>query len=106
MLECLDQLEFRRGSDMPIPEIEEFARVLIQQVRDTTIQSCDRQLQPDAGSAVAKRWRDAAIGGKQGVDASTDFLSTLLSCAEATVLSRRTSQCLGTFPSHSMPESL
>lgn len=41
------------------PEIEEFGKLLVQQVRDAAIRNCDRQLQPDAASPVAKRWRKA-----------------------------------------------
>jgi hypothetical protein len=49
---------------MPTPEIEEFAEILVQQVRDAAIQSSDRELQPGAGSPVAKRWREALSDGK------------------------------------------
>ena len=45
---------------MPIPEIEEFARTLVEQVRDATIQSSDREFQPNAKSPVAARWKEAA----------------------------------------------
>ena len=45
---------------MPSPEIEEFAKILVEKVRDAAIQSSDRELQPQAGSPVAKRWREAA----------------------------------------------
>lgn len=48
---------------MPTPEIEEFAKIIVQRVRDATIQSSDRELQPSAGSPVAKRWREAARDG-------------------------------------------
>src|SRR5215472_1345730 len=44
---------------MPLPEIEEFAKLLVQQVRDEAIYNCDRQLQRDAKSPAAKRWRQA-----------------------------------------------
>jgi hypothetical protein len=70
MLECPDQLEFHGGVDMPIPEIEEFAKILVQRVRDSAIQSCDRQLQPGARSPVAKRWREAASDGEPGIIAN------------------------------------
>lgn len=42
---------------MPAPEIEEFARTLVRQVRDAAIRDCDALLQPQAGSPVARRWR-------------------------------------------------
>lgn len=45
---------------MSAPEIEEFARILVQRVRDAAIRSCDGELQASAESPVAKRWRDAA----------------------------------------------
>ena len=43
-----------------VPEMEEFARVLVQKVRDAAIQSSDREFQPNAGSPVAARWKEAA----------------------------------------------
>jgi hypothetical protein len=43
---------------MPNPEIEEFAKILVQQVRDAAIQSCDRNLQPGVENPIAKRWRE------------------------------------------------
>jgi hypothetical protein len=42
---------------MPTPVIEEFARTLVQQVRDAAIRSCDALTQPQAGSPVARRWK-------------------------------------------------
>ena len=48
---------------MPTPEVEEFAKILVQKVRDAAIQSNDRRQQPNAGSLVAKRWRDALRNG-------------------------------------------
>jgi len=48
---------------MPIPEIEEFAKILVEHVRDAAIQSNDREMNPDAGSPVAKRWREVAAAG-------------------------------------------
>lgn len=49
---------------MPSPEIEEFARILVQQVRDAAIQNSDRCLRPDVTHVVAQRWRAAAVDGK------------------------------------------
>ena len=43
-----------------IPEIEEFAKILIEYVRDASISSSDVALRPSAPSPVAKRWRQAA----------------------------------------------
>lgn len=45
---------------MPSPEIKEFAKILVQQVRDAAIQSGDRRTRVDAMHIVAKRWKDAA----------------------------------------------
>jgi hypothetical protein len=56
MLERPDQPEFHRENNVPISEIEEFAKMLVR-IRDAAIQSADRRLQPDAASVVAKRWR-------------------------------------------------
>lgn len=57
---------------MPIPEIEEFAKVLVQQVRDSAIQGSDQVVSPDAAHAVANRWRKVA---KRGV---LESVSTVL----------------------------
>ena len=43
------------------PEIEEFAKILIEWVRDTAIRSNDRRL--NAEHVIAKRWREAAASG-------------------------------------------
>ena len=48
---------------MPNHEIEEFARNLVQEVRDLTIRECDKSLHPNATHAIAERWRDAARAG-------------------------------------------
>jgi hypothetical protein len=42
---------------MPIPEIEEFAKILVQQVRDEAVRSIDMALDPDSESVLARRWR-------------------------------------------------
>lgn len=44
---------------MPSPEIGEFARILVEQVRDPAIQSCDMTLNRDGKYATAIRWREA-----------------------------------------------
>lgn len=44
---------------MPKPEIEEFAKILVQRVRDAAIRSSDRRLNGPSANPVAKRWRDA-----------------------------------------------
>jgi hypothetical protein len=48
------------ANGMPRPEIEEFAKVLVEWVRDAAIRSSDRTLRPDSPSPVATRWREAA----------------------------------------------
>jgi hypothetical protein len=45
---------------MPSPEIEEFAKLLVQQVRDAAIRGCDMALRPNTIYATAKRWKEAA----------------------------------------------
>jgi hypothetical protein len=45
------------------PEIEEFAKVLVELVRDASIQSNDRALLPSARYALATRWSKAANEG-------------------------------------------
>ena len=44
------------------PEIEEFAKMLVQEVRDSAISSCDVLLRPNAAGPTAKRWKEAAAG--------------------------------------------
>ncbi len=48
---------------MPTPQMEEFAKILVQKVRDAAVQSCDRNLRPDVHHVIADRWREAAHGG-------------------------------------------
>jgi hypothetical protein len=77
---------------MPAPEIEEFAKILVQKVRDAAIQNCDRQLRPDAKSPVAKQWREVLAGGKLGIgevmvaDCVDKTLSCLLTAIDQGVL--------------------
>ncbi len=47
---------------MPSAEIEEFATILIKQVRDEAIRSCDRTLRQDAKGPLAKRWKEMIQG--------------------------------------------
>jgi len=46
-----------------IPEVEEFAEMLIKWVRDEAIRSNDVALRPTTENPVAQRWRAAAIKG-------------------------------------------
>lgn len=43
------------------PEIEEFARIVVEKIRDTAIESNDRALSEQ--HILAKRWKNAAVGG-------------------------------------------
>ena len=45
---------------MPNPEIEEFAKILVREVRDCAIRSCDVPLRPNAAGPMGKRWKEAA----------------------------------------------
>jgi hypothetical protein len=45
---------------MPNPEILEFAKTLVQHVRDAAIQSCDTTVRGKAGHLITQRWRKAA----------------------------------------------
>ena len=47
-------------TDKMTPEIEEFAKTLIELVRDASIQSNDMALRPTSVSPIAKRWAKAA----------------------------------------------
>ena len=49
---------------MPNPQIEEFAKILVREVRDAAIQSSDRCLSPTAIHVIAKRWRESARAGQ------------------------------------------
>ncbi len=44
-------------------EIEEFAKILVERVRDAAIQSSDMELDPSGESPSAKRWRKAIVDG-------------------------------------------
>ncbi|WP_437576988.1 hypothetical protein [Sorangium sp. So ce887] len=48
---------------MSNPEIEEFAKTLVRQVRDSAVRNCDSMLRPDTRSPVAKRWAEARKHG-------------------------------------------
>lgn len=49
---------------MPSTEIEEFAKILILEVRDAAIRSCDRSFDPNAADPISKRWREAAASSR------------------------------------------
>jgi hypothetical protein len=54
---------------MAVPELEEFAKILIQQIRDEAVRSSDNRL--CAGHVVARRWKEAAVSGSAEVFAKT-----------------------------------
>lgn len=49
-------------------DLQEFARLLIREVRDEAIRNCDRRLDPDASSLVALRWANATdAAGREAI---------------------------------------
>jgi hypothetical protein len=66
---------------MPRTEIEEFAELLIREVRDRSIASSDMRLEPDAGGPVARRWR-----GILGTGSSRDLVREVIpDCVDETI---------------------
>ena len=63
-------------------EIIQFAKLIVQNVRDTTIKGCDGQLSTDnLNSPIAKRWQDAK--NKGNID---DFEEMIISdCVDDTI---------------------
>lgn len=57
---------------MPNPEIEEFAKTLIQHVRDVAVQNCDKRFRPSGTSVIATRWKEAVLNGN--VESIIDML--------------------------------
>jgi len=49
---------------MPNPQIEEFAKILVREVRDAAVQSNDLRRRPDVNHIIAQRWREAARAGQ------------------------------------------
>lgn len=52
------QLEFRGENSMANKHIEEFARILVNHVRDAAIRDCDMDSASESSSVGARRWRD------------------------------------------------
>lgn len=48
---------------MPNPELEEFAKIIIEHVRDAAVQSADSNLRPEVRHVIAKRWKEAGRSG-------------------------------------------
>lgn len=69
---------------MPSPEIEEFARTLVRNVRDAAVRNCDGLLQPQANSPVAQRWRSlGASASDLGVIVPDTVDETIFSLLQA-----------------------
>jgi hypothetical protein len=66
-------------------EIEEFARVLIKEVRDRTIVNCDSQLKESSNSPNAKRWRELNV--KHNTDLVKAVIADCVDLAIANFLS-------------------
>ncbi len=49
------------------PELEEFARILVQHVRDAAVLSADSNLRPDVSHVIAMRWKEAGGGSLEGI---------------------------------------
>ncbi len=65
---------------MPSEKINEFAKTLIQQVRDPALRSCDMDCRPECQSIGAQRWR------RLGVSESNQLAMTLIAdCVDATM---------------------
>lgn len=60
--------------------IEQFAALLVRQVRDVAIQNCDRELRPRAKTPIAARWRASAA-----VKGSVDPSVVIPDCVDETV---------------------
>ena len=78
---------------MPRSEIEEFARLLVKEVRDRAVASCDSQLKPQSNSPIAKRWRNhindssvIALAGEMIPDCVDDVLFHLLHAIDSGAL--------------------
>lgn len=61
--------------------INEFAKALIEHVRDRAIRNCDQNLVPGSGSPVAKRWASAAINH----EAKAAIQCAIADCVDETI---------------------
>jgi len=57
---------------MPKPEVEEFAKTLVQHVRDAAIRATDRRLRPDSNDLVIQRWK------KGGQERNLESVATMV----------------------------
>jgi hypothetical protein len=65
---------------MPSPDIEEFAKILVQQIRDEAIGSNDRDLHPEARSLIARRWRKSGFPPEAIAMVIPDVVDTAIFC--------------------------
>src|SRR5258708_3554733 len=62
-------------------EISEFAKLLLREVRDKTIASCDNLLDPAAKNVIAQRWQAQIAAGSP-----SDLASTIIAdCVDDTL---------------------
>lgn len=62
-------------------KIAEFAKVLLQKVRDKTIESCDNLLDPTANNVISRRWQAKIADGS-----SSDLATTIIAdCVDDTL---------------------
>ena len=48
---------------MPKQEINEFAKILVQKVRDSAIKGCDMNLRTDVQHLISRRWKEVGANG-------------------------------------------
>lgn len=61
-------------------EIEEFASILIKEVRDRSIINCDSQLKENSNSPNAKRWRQLDVKRNEEI-----FKAVIADCVDITI---------------------
>lgn len=67
---------------MHIPEIEEFGKLLVQNVRDRAIASCSLYLDLDNNTIIAKRWRNKQVGDP---DSTLNLAAVISDCVDETI---------------------
>ncbi|KAB2964108.1 MAG: hypothetical protein F9K16_05090 [Thermoanaerobaculia bacterium] len=65
---------------MPTSGIEEFARLLVQNVRDSAIRSCEILTDPEARSPAALRWRAAGVRPEKAKVVIPDVVDEAVFC--------------------------
>ena len=74
--------------------INEFAKALIEHVRDRAIRNCDQNLAPGAGAPVAKRWASAINND----DAQAAIQGAIADCVDETIFCLLNAIDQGQFP--------